>query len=235
MTMFYLSYFNTSHVTVYLIRLSTISLTSIFQYISCYCLSILVLFHSENEFISIHLMLLFIKQKHRTGRRKHGISIHLMLLFILSPMPLLQSPALHFNTSHVTVYLTGSSPKESIFLNFNTSHVTVYRIPYRHTERLFQISIHLMLLFIKLVVRIIGLSVHFNTSHVTVYRITVTQFKANLCISIHLMLLFIGLGLTFTDSSLNFNTSHVTVYLIVRDTALFKISISIHLMLLFIV
>ena len=145
--MFYLSYFNTSHVTVYLIRLSTISLTSIFQYISCYCLSILVLFHSENEFISIHLMLLFI----------------------------------------------------------------------------------------KLVVRIIGLSVHFNTSHVTVYRITVTQFKANLCISIHLMLLFIGLGLTFTDSSLNFNTSHVTVYLIVRDTALFKISISIHLMLLFIV
>ena len=102
--MFYLSYFNTSHVTVYLIRLSTISLTSIFQYISCYCLSILVLFHSENEFISIHLMLLFIKQKHRTGRRKHGISIHLMLLFISALASFVLLPR-DFNTSHVTVYL----------------------------------------------------------------------------------------------------------------------------------
>ena len=206
-----------------------------FQYISCYCLSSKSTEQEEENMEFQYISCYCLSQLWLLLYYCLEISIHLMLLFILSPMPLLQSPALHFNTSHVTVYLTGSSPKESIFLNFNTSHVTVYRIPYRHTERLFQISIHLMLLFIKLVVRIIGLSVHFNTSHVTVYRITVTQFKANLCISIHLMLLFIGLGLTFTDSSLNFNTSHVTVYLIVRDTALFKISISIHLMLLFIV
>ena len=125
MTMFYLSYFNTSHVTVYLIRLSTISLTSIFQYISCYCLSILVLFHSENEFISIHLMLLFIKQKHRTGRRKHGISIHLMLLFID------QYPtkfAFFFQFQYISCYCLSKMEQTArcILFHFNTSHVTVY-------------------------------------------------------------------------------------------------------------
>mgnify|MGYP004644714751 CR=1 FL=1 len=96
--------FNTSHVTVYPNR-CLFNITSIlFQYISCYCLSY---WYYEPVFlrhISIHLMLLFILQAGRSERAGH-ISIHLMLLFIEVFGGFDISKFLHFNTSHVTVYL----------------------------------------------------------------------------------------------------------------------------------
>ena len=78
-------YFNTSHVTVYLEQPSSSSILPPFQYISCYCLSLLRI----------------LKIGH-TG----GISIHLMLLFIAF-VASVASFVFDFNTSHVTVYLLG--------------------------------------------------------------------------------------------------------------------------------
>ena len=97
-------HFNTSHVTVYrilhsfhvvptvisihlmlLFILATHPITPsvvIFQYISCYCLSIRLPCNRRHSFISIHLMLLFIGAPRNCCRRYSRISIHLMLLFI---------------------------------------------------------------------------------------------------------------------------------------------------------
>ena len=60
--------FNTSHVTVYHIGISSPSPTSPFQYISCYCLSEHMLDGEERKSISIHLMLLFIIWHNRNLR-----------------------------------------------------------------------------------------------------------------------------------------------------------------------
>ena len=56
----WLEYFNTSHVTVYLLCFPDNLLQQIFQYISCYCLSVIHLCIVRQLHISIHLMLLFI-------------------------------------------------------------------------------------------------------------------------------------------------------------------------------
>ena len=75
-------YFKTSHVIVYHIDDVTAGLTTLFQNISCYCLSDLFLVCSTGEIISKHLMLLFI-QAERSSQSYFGwISKHLMLLFI---------------------------------------------------------------------------------------------------------------------------------------------------------
>ena len=96
-------YFNTSHVTVYRPENLSFTLSTKFQYISCYCLSLCDVAHIITGRISIHLMLLFIKNLEGFGgvlaefqyiscyclsQRKiykvftKWISIHLMLLFI---------------------------------------------------------------------------------------------------------------------------------------------------------
>ena len=75
--------FNTSHVTVYLVRTEPVATIALFQYISCYCLSMPLSFSSSSmprfQYISCYclsiLTLLLLVQR--------TISIHLMLLFIL--------------------------------------------------------------------------------------------------------------------------------------------------------
>ena len=119
--------FNTSHVTVYHIcrfkRLLNLSISIhlmllfiveqlaagqtiiIFQYISCYCLSLI-----SGLFQIIHL---YFNTSHVTVYHPKDtntlclflISIHLMLLFIHIVLPD-EKKNMHFNTSHVTVYLT---------------------------------------------------------------------------------------------------------------------------------
>ena len=135
-----------------------------------------------------------------------------MLLFIAVTLGM-TTRCLNFNTSHVTVYQSGSpylstvprfqyiscyclSDSHCMSLEtqwyFNTSHVTVYH----NLLSVYYSANH-----------------HFNTSHVTVYRIrTVWVWKHN-GISIHLMLLFITVWMYHPCS---------------------RCSISIHLMLLFI-
>ena len=117
--------FNTSHVTVYQQPTTFSGVGLLFQYISCYCLSVVQHLFDCFFFISIHLMLLFILLPHLPHVFLRIISIHLMLLFILV-LPQGSPFVLHFNTSHVTVYHGAQSNIVSIHADFNTSHVTVY-------------------------------------------------------------------------------------------------------------
>ena len=143
---------------------------SSFQYISCYCLSYLrhvyshlslnfntshvtvYRYHSTSfffaTFISIHLMLLFIKEQKAEEiylKLFQYISCYCLSHFLL----LVQMQLFNFNTSHVTVYL-------------DSNHVL--NCPSN-------ISIHLMLLFIVCQNRSWQVYPDFNTSHVTVYLI----------------------------------------------------------------
>ena len=157
-----------------------------------------------------------------------------MLLFIAVTLGM-TTRCLNFNTSHVTVYQSGSpylstvprfqyiscyclSDSHCMSLEtqwyFNTSHVTVYH----NLLSVYYSANH-----------------HFNTSHVTVYRIrTVWVWKHN-GISIHLMLLFI-----FVSAFLNVFTSgfqYISCYCLSSPLASIAVCkfISIHLMLLFII
>ena len=139
--------FNTSHVTVY----RCCELQTVYPL-----------------FISIHLMLLFIRSAFSHGLSSTVISIHLMLLFIrlLCWLGLLDC---YFNTSHVTVYLKYQ------YKDFHTLiisiHLMLLFIGLVHFQVLEQelISIHLMLLFICILYSLPFYIHHFNTSHVTVY------------------------------------------------------------------
>ena len=120
------SYFNTSHVTVYLSENVETGRAERFQYISCYCLS-----RARNtsyliSFISIHLMLLFIWMI----KTRYCISMN-------------------FNTSHVTVYL-GLIPY--LFFIDLFQYISCYCLSRskRNDSESNAISIHLMLLFIHL-------------------------------------------------------------------------------------
>ena len=97
--------FNTSHVVIY--RRSVFpNRTNIFQfqYISCCYLS---------------------KKKWHIQRREY-VSIHLMMLFILKALSAVPSFT-RFNTSHVVIYRGSKSIKISSFRCFNTSHVVIYQ------------------------------------------------------------------------------------------------------------
>ena len=140
--------FNTSHVTLYLLTSSHALFIMLFQYITCYSLSIDFFEHSDNllEFqyiscyslstlltsfafcspVSIHLMLLFIGKKHPGRVHRCLVSIHLMLLFIKE-----QAEKTYTETvfQYISCYsLSGSPiPCSSHSFRFNTSHVTLYR------------------------------------------------------------------------------------------------------------
>ena len=103
-------------------------------------------------------------------------------------------------------------------MHFNTSHVTVYLIPYSNSSSVGNISIHLMLRFIMPGSRILHavsrISIHLmlrfiisNNSH----------HRGSKSISIHLMLRFILRRLLANRlEKFDFNTSHVTVYQKIR-------------------
>ena len=98
--------FNTSHVVIY--RRSVFpNRTNIFQfqYISCCYLSYSCCPAICRKKVSIHLMLLFIRNSQQGLIHRTQVSIHLMLLFI----------AVRF------------FPIGPIFSSFNTSHVVIYR------------------------------------------------------------------------------------------------------------
>ena len=140
----------------------------LFQYISCYSLSILHKAWISSVCVSIHLMLLFIPVCRTPVICHRIVSIHLMLLFIRTGIVYIYRIN-SFNTSHVTLYLVDegivyplsrfqyiSCYSLSMFLVchshyehcFNTSHVTLYLAVKVHNLCWFMVSIHLMLLFI---------------------------------------------------------------------------------------
>ena len=100
--------------------------STIFQYISCYCLSAssdiacTFVFHFNTSHVTVYLLAPFL------SKWINIISIHLMLLFIAFQYPSVYVMS-HFNTSHVTVYRGSGKAELECVWHFNTSHVTVYR------------------------------------------------------------------------------------------------------------
>ena len=122
----------------------------------------------RSKFISIHLMLLFNREK-----MKCGFGIH------------------NFNTSNVTIQHIRCNLKIIFNIHFNTSNVTIQRDKKLVKVWENNISIHLMLLFNGLIRNSGSLFLpDFNTSNVTIqpWRSGVGLQPCH--ISIHLMLLF---------------------------------------------
>ena len=109
-------YFNSEHSSIH----------TIFQYISCYCLSFLTNYTHFIICISIHLMLLFIG------------SLYSSILFLLTD----------FNTSHVTVY---QSEEDEMPAVYSFQYISCYCLSrsIQCSRSSATISIHLMLLFIR--------------------------------------------------------------------------------------
>ena len=142
--------------------------TSKFQYISCYCLSVLYkrkkLGTTTFQYISCYCL------SSCSSNRDINTS--------------------NFNTSHVTVYqrvqLRSNPVHEFQYIScYCLSHCQTYNNYTKH------ISIHLMLLFIISLINRRIIFWYFNTSHVTVYRKQQRSTGRFYLISIHLMLLFI--------------------------------------------
>ena len=165
---------------------------SLFQYISCYCLSQIL---SVCDFVSPSFQYIscycLSGTEYENKRIIKHISIHLMLLFILVRM--------------------GYHPA-----NYGFQYISCYCLSGRdsHTSTTFAISIHLMLLFIEYDNHLL-LSKHLF-QYISCYCLSreVHCFEFSLSISIHLMLLFIADQRKKAHGYVNFNTSHVTVYLI---------------------
>ena len=118
--------FNTSHVEVY-------------QQFHFFALVVI--------YISIHLMLKFIRMIRRKEKKLTNISIHLMLKFIAEVLAG-EWKDLNFTTSHVEVYRERHTTHDIDDSDFNTSHVEVYLILETLHISFYIISIHLMLKFI---------------------------------------------------------------------------------------
>ena len=140
-----------------------------FQYISCYSLSKvfhvleseLIRFNTSHvtlypffpvitfslDFVSIHLMLLFINYWGWYSQ-KERVSIHLMLLFIPDAIfPIVLSTFVSIHLMLLFIFIIGHL-NSVLITGFNTSHVTLYRTIRDHSRGKILVSIHLMLLFI---------------------------------------------------------------------------------------
>ncbi len=157
---------------LFIIPSHSISLSSsMFQYISCYSLSGRSLSDVIPVFVSIHLMLLFIRASTTSLTGLSAVSIHLMLLFIQrhpevgeaqqafqyiscyslsKPHYFPNREMMCFNTSHVTLYPQEKRSRAFGENSFNTSHVTLYRHILEEIIFFRVVSIHLMLLFIEI-------------------------------------------------------------------------------------
>ena len=144
--------FNTSHVTVYRRHTGNDHAVSEFQYISCYCLSIRITIPFYSTKISIHLMLLFI-----------GFALYesgnTMVFQYISCYCLSQPPICILlcksSFQYISCYCLSDSHCMSLETQwyFNTSHVTVYLCISIPECVYIRISIHLMLLFIRDIIK----------------------------------------------------------------------------------
>ena len=119
-----------------------------FQYISCYCLSCSITGTYSGFVISIHLMLLFIFYP-LLNSIKNLLFQYISCYCLSKPFAKSLDGRLHFNTSHVTVYLLSSS--QALTNSCISIHLMLLfiQILVMHHAFSFLISIHLMLLFIK--------------------------------------------------------------------------------------
>ena len=162
--------FNTSHVTVYRGGTYASCEKTIFQYISCYCLSHVLLHRPDHPLISIHLMLLFIMAHNLTLFLSTPISIHLMLLFILHLTSF--THVFILISIHLMLLFIQTAMRSFCHVSDISIHLMLLFIGMNPNDIInkIKISIHLMLLFIKTVNLLFVRFNYFNTSHVTVYQ-----------------------------------------------------------------
>ena len=187
-----------------------------FQYISCYSLSLMFKNSNGDNYVSIHLMLLFILIGPQETIPFMPVSIHLMLLFILGQKTTDRTDGC-FNTSHVTLYrrwtfqnrwqwtfqyiscYSLSIPEDvqdkikKLFQYISCYSLSKISRPWSAVQIPFQyISCYSLSNYDKLSD---AWDYCFNTSHVTLYQSFRQKIKCFL---------------------VSFNTSHVTLYLIVN-------------------
>ena len=162
-----------------------------FQYISCYSLSRSCNFHPFQSFVSIHLMLLFIKERSVKNIFFQEVSIHLMLLFICF------DPA---NASKLMMF----------------QYISCYSLSDQRlqVQRCNLVSIHLMLLFIGSTFSSFVsdsmfqyISCYSLSSSLQVTGSFAVTFQYISCYSLS------GSQLFIKSADICFNTSHVTLYL----------------------
>ena len=98
----------------------------LFQYISCYCLSMIGLAKGDD----------------------HPVFQYISCYCLSASTASASTISSNFTTSHVTVYQWYYDSRLFTFIDFNTSHVTVYPDCSSRRRNVYFISIHLMLLVI---------------------------------------------------------------------------------------
>ncbi len=162
--------FNTSHVTLYRRWTFQNRWQWTFQYISCYSLSI-----PEDVQDKIKKLFQYIScySLSKISRPWSAVQIPFQYIscYSLSNYDKLSDAWDYcFNTSHVTLYQSFRQKIKCFLVSFNTSHVTLYLFVWCTAPYFLTVSIHLMLLFIRLVITFFFEMVCFNTSHVTLYQ-----------------------------------------------------------------
>ena len=114
-----------------------------------------------------------------------------MLFFICSPC-CVTGTICGFNTSHVILYPHLPYFRRAICSGFNTSHVILYLLRYLRVASTIQVSIHLMLFFIKTLAKDVGKSIVFQ--YISCYSLSDLWGETE-------------------GGKTGFNTSHVILYL----------------------
>ena len=140
-----------------------------------------------------------------------------------------------FNTSHVVVYRIGRIGKMKIVFKFQYISCCCLSGRKESVCNIRKVSIHLMLLFIKIKRLFCSQILSFNTSHVVVYLIFYKLFSLCFCcFNTSHVVVYRQRTIACVAAPKSFNTSHVVVYLHKRRGSKNFNRVSIHLMLLFI-
>ena len=119
----------------------------LFQYITCYSLSILRI-HRNSHFCCFNTSHVTVYQiLHKARISQVCVSIHHMLLFIREHLQG-STGMVRVSIHHMLLFIRLRKNCISISSRFNTSHVTLYRCTHRSSGFLKLVSIHHMLLFI---------------------------------------------------------------------------------------
>ena len=122
------SSFNTSHVVIYrLVLFQFYQQMSAFQYISCCYLSDSKMLSHPSLFVSIHLMLLFIRSQCSLTLNSLRFNTSHVVIYLEREHNVKIGDE-GFNTSHVVIYPRWLPLFHLLPLRFNTSHVVIYRI-----------------------------------------------------------------------------------------------------------
>ena len=185
--------------------------------------------------VSIHLMLQFIEIQKWSLFFEPQVSIHLMLQFINRCSVGLPVVLSFQYISCCSLSCTQLPDGMEIVLFQYISCCSLSSLS-RSPQSNIKVSIHLMLQFIIITVRLIAVKSGFNTSHVVVYR-RLSGEKDHEFESFNTshVVVYLGSPIIDTTQCVCFNTSHVVVYHFSKHFSNLFIFVSIHLMLQFIV